>query len=133
MKCTGAIIARTDKQAEVAKHYVSSPERLYRDDESLINPPKNAGADKHSIYNSKRYGNLPMTPRQATRVNAHGKNAEKYLSPSQQIFLNKLEQSTAEGNVASNLPKPDWASLDNLERDARNLQSKLEMQPVRVW
>jgi len=108
MKCTSAIIARTDKQAEIAKDYVSQPEGLYPDDQSLINPPKNPSADKHSIYNSKRYGNLPMTPGQATRINAMGKNAEKHLSPSQRVLTQKLEELHTNGADVKDLgPKPD--------------------------
>ena len=122
-----------DEQAEIAKDSVANPERLYRDDQSRITPPKNPSADKHSIYNSKRYGNLPMTPCQATRINAMGSSAEKYLSPSQLIFLKKMEELMAHGAEVGDFPKPDWTSLGSFGSDARNLQTKLGLTPRRIW
>ena len=63
-----------------------------------------------------------------------GSSAEKYLSPSQLILLQKLEPLHASGAEVRDLgPKPDWSSLDSFDGDARNLQTKLGIRPKRIW
>jgi len=127
MKCTSAVIARTDEQAKIAKKYVTKPERIFRDDKSLITRPKNPAADKHSIYKNTHYGYLPMTLGQATRINAKGKTAEVILSPSQILLLKQLKDLRKSGKTLSTpLPKPDWSSPNRLAADANSLRTALD-------
>jgi hypothetical protein len=66
----------------------------------------------------------------------HAGKSRKYLSPSQMIFLNTLEQQNSAGEgEKGDLSgfKPNWNVFSILVDDARILQAQLNMCPRQAW
>jgi len=123
MSCARHVVARTDDQLREARAVVGA--RAARSDEAAR--PAAATDQKHDLQASP-LRLVPLTPLQATRVNAAlaaGEDPARWLSPRQQELARAVSAALArDGRALAGLERP--ASIAALPEYERALRARLE-------